>query len=91
MKSLREIEAAIAQLPAESQRQLLRDLPALCPQAFPEDGWDSILADATPRPSLKVLVDKLHYEHASQPETFVLLNEDSLKRNPKPKRLKSPV
>jgi len=61
------------------------------PSGFPGRWLDSILADATPRPSLKVLVDKLHYEHASQPETFVLLNEDSLKRNPKPKRLKSPV
>jgi hypothetical protein len=78
MKSLQEIEEAIARLPAESRRQLVRDLPALCPEAFPAGGWEAILRDTTPRPGLKSLLDKLDAERHQKPENFLTLNEDSL-------------
>ncbi len=54
MKSLGEIEAAIAELPKESQQQLLRDMPALCPAVFPSDGWD-VLSWRIPRRGLVYL------------------------------------
>jgi hypothetical protein len=66
MKSLLEIEQAIARLPKKSQRQLVRDIPVLCAEVFPTDGWEAILADATPRPGFASLLDKL------------AVNEDSL-------------
>ena len=44
-----EIEEAIARLPLQSRRQLVHDLPALCPDAFPPDGWEAILQDDAPR------------------------------------------
>ncbi len=65
MKSLVEIEQAIAQLPEESQRQLLRDMPAICPAVFPADGWEAILADSAPRPALTAFVDQLDAEYNS--------------------------
>lgn len=77
MKSLGEIEAAIAKLPKESQQQLLRDMPTLCPTAFPVDGWDAILADATPRPALSSLLDRLDSEYRQRPEKFLAVNEDT--------------
>jgi hypothetical protein len=49
LESLMEIEEAIARLPLESRRQLVHDLPALCPDAFPPDGWEAILQDDAPR------------------------------------------
>lgn len=78
MKSLWEIEEAIAKLPKESQQQLLRDMPALCPAVFPADGWDAILADLTPRPALSSHLDELGRQYAQKPERFPVLNEDSL-------------
>src|SRR5882724_584425 len=45
VKSLLEIEEAISRLPVEARQQLVRDLPALCPDAFPADGWEAILKD----------------------------------------------
>ncbi|HEX3624412.1 MAG TPA: hypothetical protein VH280_03195 [Verrucomicrobiae bacterium] len=62
MKSLLEIEEAIAKLPAKARRQLVKDIPALCPNEFPTDGWDAILNDPTPRPALSSLLDKLDDE-----------------------------
>jgi hypothetical protein len=38
MKSLLEIEEAIAKLPARACRQLVQDIPALCPGEFPANG-----------------------------------------------------
>ena len=78
MKSLVEIEKAIARLPKKSQQQLLRDMPSLCPEAFPTDGWDAILADATPRPGLSSLLDQLDAEYKANPKKFAELNEESL-------------
>ena len=78
MKSLIEIEQAIASLPRDSQQQLVRDMPALCPDAFPADGWDAILADSTPRPALSSHLDELDRQYAQKPERFPVLNEDSL-------------
>ena len=82
MKSLWEIEEAIAKLPKESQQQLLRDMPALCPAVFPADGWDAILADATPRPALSSLLDQLSGEYRQQPEKFHAVNEDTIGEKP---------
>ncbi len=79
MKTLWEIESAIAGLPQESRSQLVRDLPALCPEALPTDGWDAILADATPRPALTSLLDSLDEQYRQKPEQFYALNEDSLR------------
>jgi hypothetical protein len=62
VKSLLEIEEAIAQLPPKARRQLAQDIPALCPGAFPADGWDAILRDPSPRPALTSLLDKLDAE-----------------------------
>jgi hypothetical protein len=62
MKSLLEIEEAIAKLPAKARCQLVQDIPALCPGEFPEDGWDAILNDPAPRPRLSSLLDKLDTE-----------------------------
>ena len=78
MKSLWEIVEAIAKLPKESQQQLLRDLPALCPAVFPLDGWDAILADASPRPALSSHLDELARLYTQKPAQFPVLNEDSL-------------
>jgi hypothetical protein len=57
VKSLLEIEEAIAKLSAKARRQLLRDIPALCPDEFPADGWGAILNDAAPGS------DNLHTEN----------------------------
>ena len=78
MTSLREIEEAISRLPTESKRELLRDLPELCADVFPPDGWDAILADERPRPALGKLVDELDASYRAKPEKFPVLNEDSL-------------
>ncbi|HXI69501.1 MAG TPA: hypothetical protein VNN22_04005 [Verrucomicrobiae bacterium] len=80
MKSLREIEEAIAKLPSKARRQLVQDIPALCPDAFPADGWDAILNDAAPRPALTSLLDKLDVEYAQKPESYLTLNDKSLRQ-----------
>lgn len=80
VNSLLAIEEAIAKLPSESRRQLVQDIPALCPDAFPADGWDAILNDAAPRPKLTSLLDKLDAEYAQKPENFLTLNDKSLKK-----------
>jgi hypothetical protein len=79
MKSLLEIEKAIARLPSKARRQLVQDIPALCPDAFPADGWDAILNDASPRPALSSLLDKLDAEYQKKPESFLTLNDKSLR------------
>ena len=79
MKSLLEIEEAIAKLPPKSRRQLVQDIPALCPDVFPADGWDAILCDDAPRPALTSLLDKLDAEHSQSPENFLALNDKSLR------------
>jgi hypothetical protein len=43
MKSLLEIEEAIAKLPARACRQLVQDIPALCPGEFPADPSTTII------------------------------------------------
>ncbi len=79
VKSLLEIEEAIAKLPSESRRQLVQDIPALCPDAFPADGWDAILNDAASRPALTSLLDKLDAEYSQKPESYLTLNDKSLR------------
>ena len=79
MKKLLEIEEAIAKLPAKARRQLVQDIPALCPGEFPADGWDAILNDAAPRSALSSLLDKLDAEHSQSPENFLVLNDKSLR------------
>jgi len=78
VKSLAEIEAAIALLSADAQRQLIEDIPALCPTVFPGSGWNDILADQTRRPDLASLMDQLDAEYAQSPERFIAVDEDSL-------------
>lgn len=80
MKSLEEIEEAIAKLPAKARRQLVKDIPALCPDAFPADGWDAILRDGSPRPAVTSMLDKLDAEYRENPENFLELNDKSLRR-----------
>ena len=80
VKSLLEIEEAIAKLPSKSRRQLVQDIPALCPDAFPADGWDAILNDPAPRSALTSLLDKLDAEHTQNPEIYLTLNDKSLKK-----------
>jgi hypothetical protein len=79
VKSLLEIEEAIAKLPPKARRQLVQDIPALCPNEFPADGWDAILCDDTPRPALTSLLDNLDAEHSQNPENFLVLNDKSLR------------
>jgi hypothetical protein len=79
VKSLQEIEEAIAKLPPKARRQLVQDIPALCPDAFPADGWDAILRDETPRPALSSLLDKLDAQYQQKPESFLPLNDKSLR------------
>ena len=79
MKTLLEIEEAIAKLPAKARRQLVQDIPALCPDAFPADGWDTILQDSAPRTSLSSRLDKLDAEYSQKPENFLALNDKSLR------------
>jgi len=62
VKSLQEIEEVIAKLPSGARRQLVQDMPAPCPEAFPADGWDAILRDATPRSAFTSLLNKLDAE-----------------------------
>jgi hypothetical protein len=63
VKTLLEIEAAIAELAPKARRQLVQDIPALCPDAFPADGWDAVLRDPAPRLALTSLLDKLDAEY----------------------------
>jgi len=79
MKSLLEIEEAIAKLPAKARRQLVKDIPALCPAEFPAEGWDAILSDNSPRPKLSSLIDELDAEHAQSSGKFLVMNEKSLR------------
>jgi hypothetical protein len=79
VKSLLEIEEAIARLPSGARHQLVQDMPALCPDAFPADGWDPILRDPTPRPALASQLDRLDAEYQQKPDSFLTLNEDSLR------------
>jgi hypothetical protein len=79
VNSLLEIEEAIAKLPSESRRQLVQDIPALCPDAFPADGWDAILHDTEPRPALTSLLDKLDAGYAQKSENYLTLNDKSLR------------
>lgn len=80
MKSLEEIEEAIARLPAKARRQLVKDIPALCPDVFPADGWAVILRNESPRPALTSKLDKLDAEYQENPESFLELNDKSLRR-----------
>lgn len=80
VKSLQEIEEAIAKLPAKARRQLVQDIPALCPDEFPPDGWDSILRDETARPGFSSLLDNLDSEYKQGPEGFLGLNDKTLRR-----------
>jgi hypothetical protein len=73
VKSLVEIEEAIAKLPPKASRQLVQDIPALCPDEFPADGWNAILHDPAPRPALTALLDKLDAECEQKPESFLTL------------------
>jgi len=79
VKSLQEIEEAIVKLPAKARRQLVQDIPALCPSEFPADGWDAILNSSAPRSTLSALLDQLDSEHAQSPEKFLTLNDKSLR------------
>ena len=79
MKSLLEIEEAIARLPVQSRRQLVRDLPALCPDAFPADGWEAILQDDAPRPALTSLLDELDAAGPQNRANFLTLNDQTLR------------
>jgi hypothetical protein len=74
-----EIEEAIAKLPPKARRQLVQDIPALCPNEFPSDGWDAILCDDTPRPALTSLLDNLDAGHSQNLENFLVLNDKSLR------------
>jgi len=79
VKSLQEIEEAIAKLPAKARGQLVQDIPALCPGEFPAVGWDAILNYTGPRPALSSLLDKLDAEHSQSSENFLVLNDKSLR------------
>jgi hypothetical protein len=79
VKSLQEIEEAIAKLPAKARRQLVKDIPTLCPGEFPADGWDAILNDDSPRPALSSFLDELDAEHSHTPENFLVMNDKSLR------------
>jgi hypothetical protein len=79
MKSLLEIEEAIAKLPPKARRQLVQDIPALCPGEFPADGWDAILNDTKPRPTLASALNKLDAAHAQSPGNFLVMNDKSLR------------
>jgi len=79
VKSLEEIEEAIARLPAKARQQLVKDMPSLCPEAFPADGWEAILRDSTPRPALSSLLDELDAEHSEPSEKFMIMNDKSLR------------
>ena len=81
MKSLQEIEEAIVRLPLKARRQLVKDIPTLCPDAFPADGWDALLRDGSPRPALSSLLDKLDTEYSKSPGNFMVLNEKSFRGN----------
>lgn len=82
MRTLLEIEEAISRLPAAAQAQLIQDIPALCPDAFPRDGWTAVLADLAPRAGFSELLDQVDAEYRQAPERFPVLNEDSLREKP---------
>ncbi len=82
MRTLLEIEEAISRLPAESQAQLIKDIPALCPDAFRRDGWEEILGNGAPRAGFSELLDQVDAEYRQAPERFPVLNEDRLGDNP---------
>ncbi len=79
VKSLHEIEQAIARLPAKARRQLIKDIPALCPGEFPKDGWDAVLNETAARPALSSLLDKLDAKYSQAPENFLVMNEKALR------------
>ena len=82
MRTLLEIEKAITRLPSDAQLQLIKDIPALCPDAFPRDVWDTVLQDATPRPAFSRFLDQVDVEYSHATERFPVLNEDSLSEQP---------
>ena len=82
MLTLLEIEKAIARSPSDDQLQLIKDIPALCPDAFPRDGSDAILQDATPRPAFSQFLDRVDAAYSHAPESFPVLNEDRLSEKP---------
>jgi hypothetical protein len=79
VKSLLEIEEAIARLPAKARRQFVKDIPALCPDEFPPDGWDAILKEEKPRPALSAFLDKLDADYQENPDSFLMLNDKTLR------------
>jgi hypothetical protein len=79
VKSLLEIEEAIAQLPSDQRRQLVSDMPALCPEVFPADGWTGILSHDAPRPALTSLLDQLDAERGHDEARFPAMDENSLR------------
>jgi hypothetical protein len=69
----------VKSLLAKARRQLVKDIPALCPGEFPADGWDAILRDDSPRPAFSSLLDKLDEEYEQKPDSFLALNDKSLR------------
>jgi len=78
MQTLQDIEVAIARLPAEEQRRLVAEIPALCPHVFPTEGWNAILRDEATRPALTSLLDQLDADFTRAPEQFAVVSEASL-------------
>ena len=78
MHTLLEIEDAISRLPADIQLQLIKDIPALCRNAFPSGGWNALLSDPAPRQNFSRFLDEIDAEYIQAPERFPVLNEDRL-------------
>lgn len=64
-----------AKLMVESHRQLVQDIPTLCLNESPVDGWDAILRDEAPRPALMSLLDQLDAGHSQNLENYQELND----------------
>jgi hypothetical protein len=66
-------------LSSDQRRQLVSDMPALCPEVFPADGWTGILSNDAPRPALTSLLDQLDAEQRQDEARFPTMDENSLR------------
>ena len=81
MSSLQEIELAIRNLSSANREQLLRDLPALCPELEGEAAWERIISDARPRPALTALLDQVDATLRENPNAFAEIKESDFGGN----------
>lgn len=80
MSRIQEIEASIRSLSPDERRQLAEDLPRMLPELAGEGGWETILRDPRPRPTLSALGDQIEASCRLDPEAFPAITEAEFER-----------